>query len=221
MNILLKHSPRREYRLRDGTLVPGVTTVIGELRKPALDKWHWQCGKDGVPWPIPTDGTAGVGTIAHYKIHCWLGGETPAYDGKWDKAHIEAADIPFKTFCDYYRSRDGVAILSEYSSVHEKQRYGGTLDLLVSVRDGVEIWDVKTSKAIYDEYWIQLAGYKALLDQNSKFRHVRIKPRVVLVTKDGRLDAPDISPESFAKAAETWKHLIKLYHKLNEFRRAT
>jgi len=84
----------------------------------------------------------------------------------------------------------------------------------------MELWDIKTSKAIYDEYWIQLAGYKMLLDQESKFRHMKIQPRVILVTKDGRLDAPDIGEAYFAKARDTWAYLIKMYHRLQEFRKA-
>jgi hypothetical protein len=231
--MLLKNPPRREYRLKDGTSAPGVTTVIGVMGKPELNKWYWEggyeCGRDEAAITFAEwrqrnmDGTAGVGTITHYKIHNWLLGfsdEHESYDEKWSSEHIVAAKIPFRVFKDYYLDRGASPILSEYSSVHQRQRYGGTLDLLVSTRDGIELWDIKTSKAIYDEYWIQLAGYKALLDQHSNFRHMKITPRVVLVTKDGRLDAPDISAASFNKARDTWASLIKMYHNLQEFRRA-
>lgn len=218
--MLLKNRPRNEYRLKDGSLVPGVTTVLGALEKPALMKWAWESGKNGIPWPIPSDGTAGVGTITHYKIHQYLLGETESYDDKWDREHILAADTPYNMFVNYYRNRNARLILSEYGMVHEKSRYGGTLDLLVSTDTGIELWDIKTSKAIYDEYWIQLAGYDMLLRQHSKFRRCKITPRVVLVTKDGRLDAPDISKDYFDKARNTWVKLIKMYHELNAFRKA-
>jgi hypothetical protein len=221
--MLLKNAPHQQYKLLDGTLVPGVTTILGTLDKPALAKWRWQCGVDGVPWPIPWESTAGVGTIAHYKIQCWLMGTKEEYDSKWDKAHIEMAEVPFKTFRDYYTSRGGHVILSEYSSVHQTQRYGGTLDLVTGTRTGPELWDIKTSKAIYEENYLQLAGYRMLLDSNSDwFRRGlgKVKPRVVLVTKDGRLEAPDVSKEYMTKAKVAWIATVNMYHRLQAFRKA-
>lgn len=218
MTMLLKNAPHQQYRLYDGTLVPGVTTILAELNKPALAKWFWQCGKEGVIWPIPKEATAGVGTIAHYKIHCFLTGAKEEYDTKWDEAHIAMASVPFQTFVEYYESRGGKLILSEKSLVHQKMRYGGTPDLLLGTTEGVELWDIKTSKAIYDENYIQLAGYKMLMPM--KWRNYKIKPRVILVTKDGRLEAPDVSKQYMAKAKKMWISLVKMYHNLQEFRRA-
>jgi hypothetical protein len=218
--MLIKNAPHQEYRIKNGTLVPGVTTVLGIMNKPALGKWMWQCGKDGVPWPIPKEATAGVGTIAHYKIHCFLSDEKEEYGTGWEEEHIKTAQIPFEKFYDYYSSRGGVAILSEYSMVHETHGYGGTMDLLVETREGIELWDIKTSKAIYEENYIQLAAYKMLLDQDSKYRHMKIKPLVVLCTKDGQLAAPSVSKAYITKARNTWSYLIKTYHKLQEFRKA-
>jgi hypothetical protein len=232
--MLMKNASRREYRLKDGTMVPGVTTVLGVLDKPALAKWRaeygWQCHKDGLPsmpWPIPTDGTAGVGTIAHYKINCWLTGSQPEYDPKWLAEHIKMADVPVKRFWQYYNQRCGgdpglsaPPIFTEYSMVHENLRYGGTPDLLLETDEGVELWDIKTSKAIYEEYYLQLAGYKMLLDQDPKWRQMKIRPRVVLVTKAGKLEAPDVSVAYMAKARAVWSRLIKFYHEYNSFRKA-
>lgn len=232
--MLIKNSPHTKYRLQDGTLVPGVTTVLDILDKPALGKWRWDGGYErGVEdtvshtkstyneWKsVVRDSTAGVGTIAHYKIHCFLSDEKEEYDKAYEAEHIKMAEIPFQKFGDYYLSRGGVAILSEYSMVHETHGYGGTMDLLVQTREGIELWDIKTSKAIYEENYIQLAAYKMLLDQDSKYRHMKIKPRVVLATKDGQLSAPSVSHAYMRKARYAWSYLIKTYHKLQEFRKA-
>ena len=227
VQMLIKNAPRREYRLKDGRMVPGVTTVIGVLEKPALLAWAWTGGKGSLPdqtfsqWMQQSrDSTAGVGTIAHYKIQCFLNGEKEQYELGWEQEHIKMAEVPFKTFLEYYHSRRAEPILSEYSSVHENRHYGGTLDVLVDTPKGVELWDIKTSKAIYEEYYIQLAAYKMLLSQDSKWRQRKIRERVVLVTKDGRLEAPDVSKAYMDKARSTWDRLIKMYHKLNEFRKA-
>ena len=218
--MLVKNAKRREYRLKDGTLVPGVTTVLGVLDKPALGKWRWQCGKDGIEWPIPSDATAGVGTICHYKIQCYLSKETEEYDPNWKEEHIKAAQLPFETWLEYFNKRKAKAIRSEYSLTSEEHRYGGTLDLVCDTDKGLELWDMKTSKAIYDENFLQLAAYRMLLPINNRPSFSwNIRSRVVLITKDGRLEAPDVSSHYMDKAAETWTWLIGLYHKLEPWRR--
>lgn len=224
--MLIKNAPRPEYRLKNGTLVPGVTTVTGVLDKPSLLPWAFNGGKGSPPeltfpkWQeAQRDNTAGVGTIAHYKIRCYLSGVEEQYGEGWEEEHIKMAEVPFQTFMKWYNQFDHrQVILSEYSSVHEKQRYGGTLDLLLDTPNGVRLIDFKTSKRIYEENYIQVAAYKMLLSQDSRWRHMRIKEQVVLITKDGRLEDPEVSKAYMDKARATWDRLIKMYHKLNEFR---
>lgn len=45
--------------------------------------------------------------------------------------------------------------------------YAGTLDRLVNLKGKKMILDIKTSNAVYQSYWLQLAAYKALFEKQS------------------------------------------------------
>jgi PD-(D/E)XK nuclease superfamily protein len=218
--LLEKNKPHQEYKLADGTLVPGVTTILGVLDKPGLAKWRWQCGKDGIPWPIPKDATAGVGTISHYKIACWLKDEVPEFGPGWKEEHIKMANAPLTSFIEYYHKRKAQLLHSEIPLVSEVYRYGGTTDLLVDTDTGLELWDVKTSKRLYEENYVQLSGYKILVRENLRTYHkTPIRCRAVLCAKDGKLDAPSVCRDYMEKATQAWLALVPLYHRLTRFRK--
>ena len=56
------------YKLEDGTKVPGVTTVLGILNKPALVKWANNLGLQGIDSNKYRDEMADIGTLAHQMI---------------------------------------------------------------------------------------------------------------------------------------------------------
>jgi len=58
----------QRYRTSDGTIVPGVTTVIGILNKPALVKWANDLGLRGIDSASYVDETARIGTLAHEMV---------------------------------------------------------------------------------------------------------------------------------------------------------
>ena len=62
------------YKLANGKRVPGVTTVLGIINKPALVKWANNLGLQGIDSTTYVDGTAKIGTLAHEMIQEYLGG---------------------------------------------------------------------------------------------------------------------------------------------------
>lgn len=158
---LEKTKAHQRYKLADGTTVPGVTTVLGVQDKPALLQWAYQCGVDGIDYRKSRDNAADIGTIAHFLIECHLKGVEP------DKADFAPADLDKAEnavikFLSWWDSMGFEFIASEVQLVSEKYRYGGTLDILARLKGEVILIDLKTSKAIYDEYWQQLAAYQVL-----------------------------------------------------------
>jgi hypothetical protein len=67
------------YKLANGKRVPGVTTVLGVINKPALVKWANGLGLQGIDSTTYVDETARIGTLAHAMIQEYLGGP------KWDR----------------------------------------------------------------------------------------------------------------------------------------
>ena len=59
--------PKNIYKLKSGEIVPGVTTIIGQLDKPGLLDWAWRLGKEGKDWREERDS---AGSLADSSKGC-------------------------------------------------------------------------------------------------------------------------------------------------------
>jgi len=59
------HNP---YFTKSGVRVPGVTTVLNVIAKPALIHWAWDLGIKNIDYKTFRDELADVGTLAHDMI---------------------------------------------------------------------------------------------------------------------------------------------------------
>lgn len=165
------HAP---YTLADGTRVPSVTTILGELSKPALIHWAWDLGMKGINYKTYTDALAKVGTLTHAMILADLRGENPedlAADDEAaaiirDKSTVELAENCFISYLSWKGQHDIKPIALEIPLVSETYKYGGRADFLGWVDGRLNVVDFKTGKHIYPEHFIQLAGYVPLLIEN-------------------------------------------------------
>ena len=159
------------YRLADGTRVPGVTTIVGVMDKPALVKWANNLGLQGIDSTKYVDALADSGTLAHYLVECDLIGETPdpAYLNEFSKVDHDRAETSLIKYWDWKKEHTIEVIGHEMQLVSEKHRVGGTCDIYAII-DGVRtLVDIKTAKALYgrtDDKWTQVAGYYLLLMEN-------------------------------------------------------
>src|SRR3989304_9918491 len=69
----------QRYRNKAGAIVPGVTTVIGLLAKPALVPWAWKLGMQGEDMNKVRDMAADIGTATHYMAECIFKGQVPDF----------------------------------------------------------------------------------------------------------------------------------------------
>jgi len=160
-----KTKTHTQYKLQDGTVVPGVTTVLGVLAKPALIYWAWSLGCQKIDYRKYRDAAADVGTLAHAMIAAELGAEAPDLT-PYSPETIDKAENAILSFYEWQKNRDIRPLLVECPLVSEEYRYGGTLDCL-AVIDGIPtLLDIKTGKAIYPEMLYQLAAYRQLLLEN-------------------------------------------------------
>lgn len=159
-----KTRAHQRYKLADGTPVPGVTTVLGILAKPALLHWAWECGMAGEDYRKTRDAAADVGTIAHWLIECHLRGVEPDTSG-FSPADLDKAENAAIKFIAWWDAGRYELVAAEQQLVSERHRYGGTLDIVARRGGETVLVDIKTSKAIYPEYWRQVAAYGRLLDE--------------------------------------------------------
>lgn len=153
--------PTQPYHLKDGTKVPGVTTVIGgqlAWNKQALMYWAWDQGRNGKDFRETKDAAADLGTRVHALIEQEMRGKRPAEIPK----ECEASLLGFYEWRDAFKLQ---ATGSEVALISEKYRYGGTMDYPAIVSGRRVMLDLKTSKGVYVDHRIQLAAYGQLWDE--------------------------------------------------------
>ncbi len=207
--IELTFSPKQHrYRARvDGGAsqnVPGVTTIIGQMNKPALMPWvakmcsEWLADNwlsftaegadiDGLikdmkgHYRDTTDKAADTGTIAHQWIERWIGG------AKEDPPENPESAAAVRAFFEWWHGHNINVIASERVLFSKANWYAGTVDLICEVDGDLTIVDFKTSKAIYDDMGLQLAAYQnAWTEMTGENRP--IKRLIVNITKEGKLN---------------------------------
>ena len=150
------------YKLADGKVVPGATTITGLLNKPQLVRWANKLGLEGIDSSKYTDEAAAVGTLAHEMVQAHLQGEK-VDTNTFSPLQVELAENALISFYEWLARHDVEPILCEVPMVSEEYKFGGTVDCYCKL-DGVPtLLDFKTGKAIYDEYFVQVSAYKQLL----------------------------------------------------------
>ncbi len=169
------HGRGHSYRL-DGVKIPGVTTILNALPKPALTKWAASCAADEAlnHW----DELATLPPSERHARILWAHRDTvrsAAVRGTrvhalGDRlAHGEEVKVPedlrgpveaYARFLDRWQIETHA---TETPIAHTRYRYAGTADLWGSIgRLGVSsaLIDLKSGRGVYDEVALQLAGYR-------------------------------------------------------------
>ena len=155
------------YRDKDNNIVPGVTTILGILNKPALVKWANNLGLQGIDSSKYRDEMADIGTLAHEMIMCHFN-KMVLDTSDYSKTQIEKAENCLLSFYEWEKGHDIEPILVEAQLVSEQYQYGGTVDLYCKLDGVATLVDFKTGKAIYPEMMYQLAAYRHLLGDNGR-----------------------------------------------------
>lgn len=153
---------RTVYRTNDGKRVPGVTTVLQVLNKPALLDWANRIGLEGINMREYRDELADIGSCAHHMILCRLRNEDPDLTA-YSPNEVNAAQNSMRSFYEWEKRHVVEVIMSETPLVSNQHGFGGTPDVYANV-DGVPtLLDWKTGRGIYDEMLYQVGGGYALL----------------------------------------------------------
>ena len=165
-----------DYRLANGTRVPGVTTILKVLDKSDyLIPWANKLGFQEIDSTKYRDEKAMVGTLAHAMILSDLKGGTPeTYDNS--QREIDQANNCFSKYGAWKKAHDIDPILVEGSMVSELLKFGGTVDFYGRIDEEITLLDFKTGANLYPESWYQLAGYGLLLEE----RGLLVGQRVLL-----------------------------------------
>lgn len=153
--------PSGGYRLRDGTRVSGVTTILDQWGAKArgLYYWHWEQGSKGAEFGKKLEEEATLGTLVHGLIEAALRKSEPP---EIPPEHKERAENAMLGFYEWFDAFNVEVTDTEISLVSETYRYGGTIDYAVRLKGRRAILDLKSGKKVYDDYRVQLAAYAQL-----------------------------------------------------------
>lgn len=159
--------PTQPYKLKDGTRVSGVTTILSGIKLGGIDGLlHWANaeGLAGRNHRETRDAAADAGTCAHEMVDCSIHGkEFPTH--KYTPETIKRAQGAFSAYEKWAKQTKLKALHTEVPLVSERYRYGGTMDALL-VDGQLSLGDWKTSNGVYVDMLLQLAGYKILWEEN-------------------------------------------------------
>lgn len=163
----------------DGETVPGSTTCLGILAKPALTYWaanmaadYWKSNiKPGVSldeieidniWKASKkahtqkkDESASLGTMVHQFVEDYIKGKNPELAVN---PEMRGAEEKFLKWVEDHKVK---FVLAEQPIYSRKFKYAGTLDFICVIDGNLWLGDLKTSNAIYDEYISQTASYRS------------------------------------------------------------
>lgn len=177
----LKFYPASHRYKLDGEWVPGVTTILGVLDKPAIAKWAASTVAEYVAdHPREVESLRDMGRspmVQALKELPWANRDKAGARGnllhdyaeqilKGEEVEVAEEHVPVMehalTFMDDWHIEP---LLIEAATASREHLWAGTLDLIAKYRrpdtgeEGVGIFDWKSGKALYPEYAWQLNAY--------------------------------------------------------------
>lgn len=165
----------------NGTPVPGVTSILKQLAKPALINWaagmssehvlsnfregmsrndmELLCREAKGAHNRVRDKAANTGSRVHsYVESLFKGRELPRIEEEQAQNAIKAFEAWLKTV--------SINVLDSERILFSKEHwYAGTTDIIAEINGQLTIADIKTSSGIYDDMWMQLAAYTHALEE--------------------------------------------------------
>lgn len=204
------------YKNCDDVRVPGTTTIMSVLAKPALIKWANDLGLEGIEYTKYLDALSDVGTLAHKMVECYFTGEDVDYSNY--SANVkEKAENCMKSFYAWTKSHKVEPIENEIQLVSEQFQYGGTIDCYCRINDEIYLLDFKTGKALYNEQLIQLAAYMQLLNEND---YLCTKAKILRIGRSEGEGFEERELTNFARYWQIFEACLKIYKLKKEIERS-
>lgn len=206
-------TPKKGYWL-EGQRLPGTTTVIGRFKDSGgLLHWAFKQGQSGASHLYEqAEKAADIGTAAHALIefHINESEEKPKEYLELSNEDQTKADNAFEMYLKWEK-QTGLKMLSKYQEIQlvsPALKFGGTPDAIAEIDGKIVLLDWKTSNSVYQDYIIQLAAYRHLI--NDGIRMDTGEPLKLQVENEAHLlrfakDYPDFGHHYFGDLDVAWK----------------
>ena len=217
---MVKDSPKKakahtQYKLLDGTKVPGVTTVLGILNKPALVKWANNLGLQGIDSSKYRDEMADIGTLAHQLILNYFN-KAKTDTSEYSQSQIDLAENCLLSFWEWEKGRKIEVIMAEAQLVSQEYGFGGTIDCFCKLDGQPTLLDFKTGKAIYPEMFCQLAAYEQLLAEAGQLIEVT---RILRIGRDNDEGFEERTIGKLDKQWQVFLNCLSIYNLQKDIRK--
>jgi len=224
--------PKNNYFLKSGEQVVGTTTVCNQLGKgEGLMNWSHKIAyestvelireafkkfkklvipkyEDIEKWQSKRDSAGDIGTLVHKAVIKFFTDEAIDLSDKL----VAACYGKFLSWW-YNEGDDAKMVIAETPLVSEKLAFGGQPDLYIRMNGRNRLIDIKTGgKWVYDDWWLQLAGYDILLRENG---YKADEYQILWLPKDGRFGCP--IRKNLTKEKRIFRHLLEI-HKLRSIK---
>lgn len=177
----------QRYKTADGKTVPSVTAVLSLLNKPALVRWAWKQGCEGLDYEKVSKESSIVGDIAHAMIENHLDAK-PLDTSIYSMVDQITATNCFRKFKAFWEREGFTSIAGELPLVSARYSYGGCLDRIAMDRNGLRtLLDWKSSRSLHLEYDMQLSAYEQLWNEAHPDEPIQ-RRMIVRIGKGGVFD---------------------------------
>lgn len=194
--------------------------LISAEKLSAINAGTWEPEPEFTRLYDVSEAAAQAGTLAHDAIEAFIKAKGADFAYEWPDAEQDVLGKAMNAYAQFLEWFDQTKIQitdTEYGSMSETHKFGGTLDGLgVDSKGRHVLLDWKTSNAIYPDYLIQLAAYALLLEEN---RGIKVEGfHIVRVAKENA-DFAHASFQDLEHEKETFLTMLKLYGQVKQIER--
>jgi hypothetical protein len=152
----------RYYKCGEDGYVPSVTTILESYPKgAAYYEWLKKHGEDS---DNIRDEAGRRGSVVHNLTERYDNGEEVTLINNHGVIDFKISEWSmFEKYVDFRNRFPAEIFYQEKNIISEKLGFAGTLDRVMNIEGKTLLVDIKTSGAIYNSYWLQLAAYEQLL----------------------------------------------------------
>jgi CRISPR/Cas system-associated exonuclease Cas4 (RecB family) len=118
-------------------------------------------------------------------------------------------------FVSWYQGAKPETIAVEYPLVSDKLKTGGTIDRVYMIDGKRTILDIKTSGAIYGNYWVQAATYAEMYEQATKTKVDQTAILRLTDRKKSRYEYKTMDRDEWKKEFKVFKAIQDIWNHLN------
>jgi hypothetical protein len=150
---------------------------------------------------------ADIGTLAHQMIVDYFNG-VKTDTAEYSSDQIDAAENCLLSFWEWEKGHDIKVIMAEVPLISREYGYGGTIDCFCELDGQTTLLDFKTGKAIYTEFFYQLAAYEQLLGEAG---HLIEVTRILRIGRDNDEGFEERSVGDLSKHFDIFRHCLAIY----------